>query len=564
MPRPAPQGIFLHPLIADYETVAFPFSGHGTQPSAITVVTSPSGILGLSTSPQDCQFSYLGTVARFPDCIIDTSSVDYHEGGQRMVVRILDHRWRWQNTARAYTLAANRRVPGSTKNIIRGSRIGAREIGTRLLRAANENRFDIRLLPEADYPEIEIDGTVPPMIELEQLADLYGLRICYSPQDRRVAIVRPGQGNPMPPDPAFPAISINPPEVPDEILIVGDEVRFQARWVLEAVGKEKDGSYRPLDKLSYKPSQGWDFVWPASIASRINSTDEDTIKAAEESVWRSYRIQRTKDTPRGGGRASSIAKFLEQFRDHEDETIRVTKLDQVLPVENSVLERDFHPDGSESAKPAALYGKWAHERPDTRERRQTNRDEDFYPGSWSMETDTGVVTMSEPTFLIDDGKIKPAELELECCFPVRTASDQIPLRASWKYRVGNRGAGLRVYSRPQLTREVEQDKRGRVMDGLEDMRETGERLTREILQSFAIERGENALYNRLVIPQPDGALLQYQIRVGVRGCTTQVSRNVETSPYVDSYDERARRSRELAEKKQVRALRRERRERGKR
>src|SRR5207253_1209638 len=46
---------------------------------------------------------------------------------------------------------------------------------------------------------------------------------------------------------------IKTPAVPEKIKITGQETVYQARVLLEPVGEEWDGTFVPIDKLSYAP-----------------------------------------------------------------------------------------------------------------------------------------------------------------------------------------------------------------------------------------------------------------------------------------------------------------------
>lgn len=538
MPSFAPQGIFDCRAVVDYDSVAMSFCAHGTSPSVIVISTSAECVRSLDVDPQVCTFDYDGQQARFPDCIIDQTSVEFTEAGSKVLIRLFDHRWRWQNSARPITLSANRKI-GTGSSIDGGSAMSAREIALRLLDSAGEARRNVDNVPDDDYPEVEIDGTNPPMIELEGLVGRYGLRICYDPTTGIVGIVRPGIGNPLPDDPAFAAIPCNPPEFPDRIFIVGSEVVFQCRLPLEAVAKEKSGQYVPLSRASYTPSAGWSSTWPSAIVPRLEAegADEDTVRAAEESVYRAYRVTV------GGFFDGTL--WLRQFSDQNGDPIEVRSIFQILPIRSSLIDIEVHYDGTETAKPARLYGRWQHERPDPRPSRRGYVDPTLYPGSFSVIEDKGVVTLSEPTYLTSDGKIFPAVLELLCTFSVRVAANQMPLRASWEAQLSNRGTGYRAFSRPTLKRSIKFEDGATIDDP--NFASVGRRLAAEIAAGFVVQSGAVAIYNEIVTPRPDGALQQYDYRVGIDGATTQISRNTEASVAAPRYGERVRRSRQIAE-----------------
>lgn len=94
-----------------------------------------------------------------------------------------------------------------------------------------------------------------PMYALQQICDLFGRRLIYRWSTNGVMIARPGVGKDLPDDGSIfnftPAIS--KPVKPSAVAVFGSPTRYQAKLVLEAVGKEWDGSYRPIEFLSYRP-----------------------------------------------------------------------------------------------------------------------------------------------------------------------------------------------------------------------------------------------------------------------------------------------------------------------
>lgn len=546
MATQAPQGVFLAPGIDDYDTVAFTFSAHGVVPSIIVVNTYEEHLSRLSGRPFDCQFRYENTTARFPDCIVDAASVSF-SSGNRVTLRIFDHRWRWKNAKDPYTVHANRRVG---KKIMEDTKQSARELAVELLRAAGEDRFDVGLVPSNAFPDVQITGALPPMVELEQLVGLYGLRVCYTPQTSRVTIVRPGVGRSLPPHADYTSVALDPPELPSGILIIGSEVRFQCRWKLEAVAKEKDGKRVKLDEASYRPSDGWNKVSPLSVATYLDSTDDDMRKAAEQSVYKEYRLVRTEDS---GDRASNIAPWLTRFRDRDGEPITVTKLSQVLPVTASLIDTEELPDGTEKPLTGKVTGDWTHDSVEPRGSKK-NVDDGSYPGSWTLDGERGIVAFSEPVYILDvddqsRGPYKPAKLEVELTFGVRTGADQLPLRVFWEAGLSNNNSGLRPFRRDELTQAIKFNGRA-VDDGRAEMEQIARVLEAEIKAGLQRASGQVAVYNFLVVPQPDGALQQYNIRAGTQGCQTSISRNIEASLVSPSYAQRKRLALQNAELEQ--------------
>jgi hypothetical protein len=101
----------------------------------------------------------------------------------------------------------------------------------------------------------------PPAQALQRLCDIFGRRVIYQLSTNSVLIAIPGRGRSLPVglSASRHAPSINAPDRPSGIGIIGSPTRVQMRMLLEPVGKEWDGTYRPIDELSYAPTVGGAF-----------------------------------------------------------------------------------------------------------------------------------------------------------------------------------------------------------------------------------------------------------------------------------------------------------------
>src|SRR5262249_31321054 len=94
----------------------------------------------------------------------------------------------------------------------------------------------------------------PPISALARLCDTFSRRIVYQLKKNRILIARPGVGDHLPEGSIQrdnPSLDV--PERPGSIGVLGAETPHQMRLRLVAVGEEWDGSYKPLDLLSYAP-----------------------------------------------------------------------------------------------------------------------------------------------------------------------------------------------------------------------------------------------------------------------------------------------------------------------
>ncbi len=179
-----------------------------------------------------------------------------------------------------------------------------------LLEKMGERIYDISKIPNNDWPEKNWVGANPAQ-ELQAIAEQYGCRVVYNPQTDGVYLYKLGEGAQLP-DAAPGLISsdqieIDPPEPPGKIVVLGAEIKYQVRFLLEAVGLDFDGRVKLLDELSYTPKLGWDRFY--SIPWRFIQAQDfrdplpgdytwfDANQLMVQSVFRWYRIKTTLPTP---------------------------------------------------------------------------------------------------------------------------------------------------------------------------------------------------------------------------------------------------------------------------
>lgn len=126
--------------------------------------------------------------------------------------------------------------------------------------------LDLVIDPADDYLKAGTDYTrsrtnpvtvwtaTPAAVALAQYVEQWGRAVCLDPLTNAVSIVRLGTGTPLPAGRRLnssPSVSLE--AVPASVTAVGAPTRFQRRFRFRAVGREWDGSWAPLDRLSYAP-----------------------------------------------------------------------------------------------------------------------------------------------------------------------------------------------------------------------------------------------------------------------------------------------------------------------
>lgn len=300
--------------------------GNATWPGAIAVDSctytcshgiSP-GIAILKILPQD------GFVAEYGDLVIEDgvgrvtlkgcrvkSMIVEMNGGQRLwSIAIEDRRWRWVDLG---AVAGCYDQPDPHSKLIPWTIQSPLELARLCLAAMGETRFTIDLPPglthamgvmhgQLNPPHIgvvPITGTNPPInweweVPAQALANLceqFGRKVIYRISDDSVVIAVPGRGADLPDGSlSSESPSIDKPKTPAGYAIVGDPTKFQARFDFsEAVGEEWDGSYVPIERLSYAPL--------INGAVQINT---GTITATTTSLFRCYINAADNDPPQLG------------------------------------------------------------------------------------------------------------------------------------------------------------------------------------------------------------------------------------------------------------------------
>jgi hypothetical protein len=204
------------------------------------------------------------------DCKLDAADEIRDENGVYFEVRLRDRRWKWLEFG-AINGCYNQLDPHG-KLIPRTVR-SPKELAILCLEQAGEVGYTIdmppglksdaeangflgageNLPPTGTNPPINWYGE-PPMQALQRLCDQFGRQIVLNPTTNTVHVVVPGTGADLPPGSIYRhSPGIKKSSAPDIVAVMGSPTRFQCRFLLQAVGKEWDGSYRPINFLSYRP-----------------------------------------------------------------------------------------------------------------------------------------------------------------------------------------------------------------------------------------------------------------------------------------------------------------------
>lgn len=240
------------------------------------------GVANIRIHPQDGPPANSGTLVigdgvgaiTLPDCKLDQLTVETDDAGRFWSITILDRRWKWRDLG---NIEGDYNQQDKLGKLIPWTIRSPRELAILCLEAMGETGYVIDLPPgltEADgimhgqrnpphigvipttgtNPNIVWQPGTPPAVALNQLCELFGRRVVYRWQTNSVAIVKPGVGGSLPGGSiASSTPSIDDPETPTGVGVIGDPTIYQMKIGMEAVGEEWNGHFLPIDMLSYAP-----------------------------------------------------------------------------------------------------------------------------------------------------------------------------------------------------------------------------------------------------------------------------------------------------------------------
>lgn len=523
--------------INDFVSASMTFTpGVGPNVCTLTIPPQdPGSIFGVG----DLVWQFNGSTWTFRRCRLQSIQQRLSEKGIVWDLSILDRRWIWSECGKisGYYNArqGEKMVPGTEKD--------PQELARLCFKALGERRYDVSGLPIGARPEIDWDF-IRPAEALGRLCDGLGCQVVLGLDDVP-RIVRKYVGAQLPiPNVMSGDVVMSPPDPPDKISVVCARTRYQADLQLEPVGLETDYSIKPIDDLSYKPAQGWEY---ADIQEFSGIANEHHQKLALQSVYRWFRVVTPFTLP-------GLSESIDDVR-------------RVLPLGNEQVEK-WEYRGRRVPLPAWVYGRFYDGNADT-----TNKLAQVAPQNpnlplsgdriwthgFSIDAETGIVQLSEPAYLnVPDGNNatvngRPVDILMGQLTPELMLRTTVSLRDSetwgWQRKTYDRRFSgqssapgqTRYYRHDDLVHEIyTRYTMGRGI--VEDNKSTLQPAANYYLDAHAIEYNpeESATiqYAGLIPIQPDGAIWQvaWTIQGGIG--TTTATRNHEELSLSLSYTEK--------------------------
>lgn len=543
-----PQGIVTFAGIQGLPFLDFNFTlTHGRSPNvfSIQIPPQPGGRL---VQGGTVAIIYGGWRVEFRGCKVDSvDTVRTNEGFEVWTLNILDRRWKWAfGEISGYY---NVRRAGA---VVPQTRKSARELCELCLDAMGEQRYDVAAIPNDQYPEVEWNY-VNPSEALARLCDEVGCRIVLGLDDR-VRLRKAGVGRQLPRGGTAleDALTLNPPERPDELVFVGDRILWQADFKLEAVAEDTDGTIKLLSDVSYAPREH-DIhrdgnKWALADLEAFEAVEEKHRERAKQNAYRKYRLVLPITVPLPA------------------RNLRVEDINRLLPIESDLIETEIV-SGEERRQPAVVWGVYAMhdagvlnsnevrdpDRPDRFEGDLERHPDSIYHRGFKVDTRLGIVEFSEPVFRwkskrrtvddesIDEPYMMPAEIHLRVAFGVRLEDT-----AAWiHYELRRHSPERRFGTRPEYVKVPDAPltyrwdaRRGRWIDNLAEYRRTANTYLDEYERRYEIDTPQGMTWPGIVAVEPDGAIQQVTWSITERGTTTRATRNLEEILVGKSYKER--------------------------
>lgn len=515
---PAPQGRLDFPGLHTTAVMSGSFTlTHGISPSIATI----TGVPLFQNPPKvgTLTISYGQDSLQFPDCAVVDARFSASESGSFVTLTIQDRRWKWKFGRISGKYNERRR-----EKLVAATEKTPQQLATLCLQAMGEQNFNVAQMPNLARPFVDWDYEVPAEA-LARLCDDLACRVVLR-VDNTVHILPVGQGAVLPntPEVTEASVVIDPPEPPDSIVVVSDPVKYEADFLLEAVGAEPDGTIKKINQLSYTPAGGWgneSFPDFPNVQAQFPKQHE----LAKQWIWRAYRIAIPYTLPKEGA---------------------LGNIELILPLDDRGAQLQLRDDLSFERVPAKVFGKfWLAFESLTDNVAAVSTDtignyQGVYPGSFSLDVERGIVLFSEPVVsLTAAGAVNPPTLYLRTAVPLRNGADLGIVRHEFTQQLANNGTAPRYEIRPDVKVFYFNDPvTGNLITNLPVAQTEANYYLNLIAQEYQLNDPASVSYAGFVPIQPDGAIQQVTWQVDGAGyATTRASRNRETDPAAITYKE---------------------------
>lgn len=497
--------------------------GHGIAPGQGSFVVTPN--TSVAESIGDVEFRFGTLKLKLPGCRIGNGTAS---GGTSSPflwrIAFQDRRWAWQ-FSKIRGKYNQRDTNGKVDTSVFAEKT-PQQLAKLCLDAMGEKGYDVSKLPDTTRPAVDWDSERAD-VALETLCTSLGCRVVLK-LDNKVYLLPQGEGKQLPRDGIAMNYSLghSRDSAPGKLEIEFGPNLNEAKWELEAVGEDTDGTIKLLDALSYKPTDGWGHAEDVDPDTTYTDDGEtkNVIDLARRTVYRYWRIKKLVGSAAAPDRG--IERFLlNDFRALKDADGRPQK---------AVVEgrfTDYFIDPTTTTAGTAWPGSFTIDR----ERRLVildGDDRDF--GAWK-ESD-GEITAGEMYLRTSYNLINKDDGALERHYETKKLSDS----------PGTKTIRAHYLSRTRRQVYTSATTPGAIVDNLEDLKAEAKRLFDLEVKRLAPQTADDLQYAGMRRDiDLDGAISQVQVEMDISsGCTMRWGRNNEPSIIQEPYEERRRKERE--------------------
>ena len=462
-----------------------------------------------------------GTTITLPNCVVDLGTLRLTDDGRYMLLKVFDRRKLWEYapgiSGEYNVIRTNEYVTAKQKNL--------RQLATILLNALGETSADVSVLPTDIYPPVswECEDVVE---AAEVLLSEHGFSVALGYGTEAVTIVRLGSGATLSTTDRFVGSDTY------DVNLVPRYVRncfapsvAQVRLKLEAIGLDTDGTWQPIDDLSFAPVGGWGKVPPHTLNGAVAALTDPQKLAAQAYVFRAYRAK----------------GFADDTWDIPDGSGTLNDLTDILPISNRLLQtEDVRPDMSYS--PAVVYGKYLRESDELANPvipgSETTVVADQVSGrGLEFYGDVGMIVFHRPIYYIDTDEFKPADLWLEAVIRIRDTTNFAWRHYEYDVEVDATGYGYHTVKHDLRAETIVEYNTSHVVTGFTtnetSIEAVGDAMAAAVAGMYTATAGQFVAYNKPKLNlRCDGAILQVQhiLTCGEHGHAvnrTQASSNFE-------------------------------------
>lgn len=511
----------------------------GTDPGVARVTAPPDFGRILPVGPLDVYWQGR-RLFRLLDARLDSQSAPGSSTSSRVIEwTIYDRRWKWQY---GWSLNGDYNREENDGKLTREK--SPRDLAKICFAALGEKDVDVSALPDKPRPRKQWYGASPKQ-ELDKLCSDYYCAPAYSPFTNKAYLVKLGKGRgPQNQPHKSRSDSIINRARPDLIEIIGGNTLFQsALKVDEWLALEVDGTYVPIDKVSYMPAGGWGRIDPRML-SALKTTYKDKATGetlyhrdlAQRSIWRTARLS---GQVAGGFSPEALKGEREEPKSIKD----------LGPFSGNVLEKD--PLTGERMD-AYARGVFLDQRLGMRNTAPKTR----WPGSVQIDSEKRIVTFDQHCVKFENGEYKPTSMELICAYEV--SHEGVPVRFEldrWSTQKKYDAGALREHH-SEIVREIIEktaSATGAKVDNLKECEKKAKYYLDEIADQFDTRDATTADYPGLEEFSLGGQLRSVTWAFSTvsnphTSCSWNTEANRMVLPYEDRREERTRKQVEYAQR----------------